>query len=89
MDRQHLLSLRLVIDYDSVFNSLDDAVRSGDRNKIVQIAHLARLLTETVQCFGTLFTDQMTCYKVLKDHLYFTSFTIGVCEPLVAFTTVK
>lgn len=88
-DPEHLLSAKLLIDYSAAFEALDAVLRSGDKEKIAEVAHLARILTETVQCFGSVFSDKMTCYKVLSQPVFFTSFVIGVYEPLIAYNEVK
>lgn len=86
LDEKHLLSLMLVIENGTW--ALDIALKSGDRGKVASIAHFARLLTETVQCFGSVFGD-MKCYKVLDDGVFFTSFVYGEYYPVIAFTSVK
>lgn len=89
LDKEHLLALKLLIEYIDAFKSFDIALRSGERKKVAQIAHLAKILTETVQCFGSIFGADMSCFKVLDQCLFFDSFTIGIYEPLIAFTAVK
>lgn len=90
LDEKHLLSILLLIEHGAALNALDMALRESDQDKVAQIAHFARILTETVQCFGSLFKNYYQyCYKALDERTFFTSFIIGIYEPLIAFPSVK
>lgn len=89
LDEEHLLAAKLLIENKSAFESFHGALKSDARVKIAQIANWARILTETVQCYGSRFTSQMRCYKILDQTIFFTSFDITVSKPFVASTVVK
>eukprot|EP01083_Nonionella_stella_P081633 224991_1 len=49
----HLCALKIYINYTKESGLFCAALRTANTAKVAQIAHRARLLTETVQCYGT------------------------------------
>lgn len=53
LDEQHLRALILYTDFTELCKKLCAILRDGGPREVAQIAHWAKTLTETVQCFGS------------------------------------
>ena len=52
-DEPHLRALKLYTDFTEMCDKFCAILREGDPKKVAQIAHWAKTLTETIQCFGS------------------------------------
>eukprot|EP01084_Bolivina_argentea_P281646 481924_1 len=64
IDLQHLLAVKFYTDSSKLCDMLTTTLRSTDVKRISQIANWAKLLTESVQCYGT-------ALKRGKKHKYY------------------
>ena len=76
LDAEHLRSLKLYTDFDKLCAAFCSILRWGDPRQIAEIAHLTRILVETVQCYGTRTSSIQTYYRgVNKTFLFRTVMT--------------
>lgn len=52
-DEPHLRALKLYTDFTEMCDKFCAILREGDPRKVAQLAHWAKTLTETIQCFGS------------------------------------
>ena len=88
-DAEHLLALKLWTDYDILQKDLYRILRLGISAQVKQIAHWARLLTETVQCFGSPVEETSTLWIPVGWTFYFSSIELELNLPVMARTSVK
>ena len=88
-DEQHLTALKLWTDHDVLQKTLYRILRLGHRAEVMQIAHWARLLTETVQCFGSTVDDDSKFWIPVDRTYYFSSFELALNLPVMVRTSVK
>ena len=75
-DEPHLCAIKLYTDLDLLCTTFCAILRRGDPAEIAGIANMARILTETVQCYGTSLSDdssKSTYYRgVNKTFMFMT-----------------
>ena len=90
-DDEHLIALKLWTDNETLQDELYRILRTGSRSDIAQIAHWTRILTETVQCFGSRLPANAKARFWIPQRFqcYFSSVEFGLNLPFMATTSVK
>ena len=73
LDEMHLQSLKLYTDFTKFCKKLCAVLRDGDPQKVAEIAHWARTLIETVQCFGNPMENSKQYYRGVNQTFVFNS----------------
>ena len=74
LDSEHLCALKLYTDFDDLCEAFCAILRRGDPMEIAEIAHWTRILTETIQCFGSRVSEESstkTYYRGVKKTFMF------------------
>ena len=88
LDEQHLLALKLWTDSENLQRTLYRILREGHRVEVSQIANWARLLTETVQCYGSPVSYNTAFWITVDREYYFPSIEFVLHLPMMLRTTV-
>ena len=88
-DKQHLLALKLWTDHVNLQRELYRILAQGRGVEVKHLAHWARLLTETVQCFGSPVDETSTFWIPVERTYYFSSIELALNLPVMARPSVK
>ena len=91
-DSEHLCALKLYTDCTKLCAALCSILRRGDKEEIGQIANLARILTETIQCFGSPLVEekkQKTYFRGVNKTFMFMSIVSRFNLPQSTTSDVK
>ena len=89
IDEEHMMALLIHTDLTKVDKEYSDILRRGDPNEVSSIAHWARLLTETVQCFGKKIVPKLTYYRAVDKAFVFKMPTMRFNLPMSTSISVS
>ena len=89
IDEEHLMASLIHTDLTKVDKEYCKILRRGDPDEISSIAHWARLLMETVQCFGEQIDPKRRYYRGVDKVYEFKSMTIRCDVPMSTSTSVS
>ena len=89
IDEEHLMALLIHTDLTKVDKEYSDILRRGDPDEVSSIAHWARLLTETVQCFGTKINPKQNYYRAVDKAFVFKMPTMRFNLPMSTSISVS
>lgn len=88
-DKEHIRALKLYTDFDKLCKAFCEILRRGDRKEIAGIANMARMLTETIQCFGSPLSAKKKYYRGVKKTFMFMTIVSRFNLPQSTTTNVK
>ena len=89
-DAHHLRALKLYTDLNELCKIFCTILREGDPQKVAEIAHLAKTLTETVQCFGSPANNaRKTYYRGVNKAFVFRTIVSRFHLPLSTTSSVE
>ena len=88
IDEEHLMALLIHTDLTEVDKEYTKILREGHRDEVSCIAHWARLLMETVQCFGTKLESNQKYYRGVSTAYMFKNMTMRFNLPMSTSVSV-